>query len=59
MDISQQRLVSNFANHFLTGRSFKTIVETRARTVVILGEPVRPGTPQANWLMGYCQLNSI
>ncbi|MBW4639399.1 MAG: hypothetical protein KME05_14415 [Gloeocapsa sp. UFS-A4-WI-NPMV-4B04] len=47
MDISQQRLVSSFANHFLTGCSFKTLVEARAQAAVILGEPVRPGTPQA------------
>lgn len=47
MDDSQQRLVSTFANHFLTGRGFKTIVEARAEATAILGEPVRPETPQA------------
>lgn len=47
MDINQQKLVSTFANHFLTGRDFKTIVEARAEAAIILGEPVRPGTPQA------------
>lgn len=47
MDISQQRLVSSFANHFSTGRSYKTIVEARAEAAVILGETVIPGTPQA------------